>query len=351
MIKFILKNNFHIPFLYSLLSFPLFYFVYKFGILLGGYEDAKSYFKLFADLSSKEVPSPFNMRLLSSALINLVHRTGIYYNTECAIDAFSSVDKSYFFSNIIYNFLCVTLTSFSLFIVFCKLGFSKSLSFLAGMLYLLGFGTIFYMMMPGVDSLSVLIFTWALYFYLKRKYGIVPLLVLLIFQREYYFLAFMLMTFMDYFKFGKAKYYIHIFIVTGICWTTYFLLRKYVFLTPHWHYQTSATNLLSALFELRVDLVTMIRQSLMTMNIYFIYWFILIYKKSKGYKINRYYLNVVLLLILQITILSIATTSGNNNGRYLYFSTPLIIYLILLEIGPMFKIEMLDPGKEQEIVG
>ena len=338
--RFILKYNLHVLILYILLAFPLFYFVYKFGVLLGGYEDAKSYLKLFDDLNSKEVPSPFNLRLLNSAIINLIHRSGLFYSTECAIDAFPSVDKTYFFSNILNNFICITLTSFSLFIVFIKLQFSRALSFLAGVLYLLGFGTIFYMMMPGVDSLSVLIFTWALYFYMKRKYAIIPLLLLLIFQREYYFLAFMLITLMDFFKNGRVKYYAHIFIVNAICWTIYFLLRKYVFFTHHWHYQTSGTNLMRALLEVNVDLVTMIRQSLMTMNIYFIYWLILIYKKTYGYKINSYYLYVVLLLILQITLLSIATTSGNNNGRYLYFSTPLLLYLILLEISPLIKIEL-----------
>jgi len=346
--NFLLKYKLHILFIYILLAFPFFYFVYKFGVLLGGYEDAKSYFKLFDDLNSKEVPSPFNLRLLSSAIINLLHRTGLVYNTECAIDAFPGVDKSYFFTNVIYNFLCVSVTCFSLFTVFVKLGFSKSLSFLAGVLYLLGFGTIFYMIMPGVDALSVLIFTWALYFYLKRKYTIIPLLVLLIFQREYYFLAFMLMTILDFFKFGKAKYFVHIFIVSFGCWTVYFLLRKYVFLTPHWHYQTSGAFLISAIFDMRVDFVTMIRQSLMTMNIYFIYLFVLLFKKAKAYKINSYYFYVTLLLILQITILSIATLSGNNNGRYLYFSTPFILYLIIMEISPLIKIEILEPVKEQE---
>jgi len=346
MIKFIFKNSLHIILLYTLMAFPLFYFVYKFGVLLAGYEDAKSYFKLFADLSSKEVPSPFNMRLVSPLLIQLLHKTGLFYNTECAMDAFPQFDKTYFFSNVFYNFLCVILTCFSLFVVFSKLGFSQFLSFTSGLLYLLGFGTVFYMMMPGVDALSVLIFTWLLYFYLKKSYMLIPLLLLLIFQREYYFLVLMVMTIMDYFKYGKIKYYLHVFLVATFCWTVYFLLRKYVFMTPHWHYQTKADRLIDALLNIRIDLVTMARQTLMTMNIYFIYILILLHKKSKGYKINMYYLYMTLILFVQITILSIATTSGNNNGRYFYFATPFFLYLILLEVSTLINFEFTESQKK-----
>lgn len=337
------KKNLNVLLLYTLITFPLFYFVFKFGVLLGGYEDAKSYLILFRDLDPNGVPSPFNMRLLSPFFVHLLHQTGLFYDTQCAIDAFANVDKTYFFSNVLFNFLCVTFTCFSLYKVFNKLGFSQVLSFGSGILYLLGFGTIFFMLMPGVDALSVLIFTWILYFYLQRSYLIIPLLVLLIFQREYYFLAFMVIAFMDYFKMGKQKYFIHVFIVVFVSWTIYFLLRKYVFFTPHWHYQTSAGNLLSILLSFQQDFITMFRQTFMTMNLYFVYVLLLMYKRSKGYKVSMYHFYMTLILFVQITVVSIATTSGNNNGRYFYFITPFFIYLILLEISPLIKIELKEP--------
>lgn len=333
------RGHLNLLILYVLLTFPFFYFVYKFGILTGGYEDAKSYLKLFVDFRDPNVPCPFNMRLLTPILVNLLHKTGLFYNTECAIDAFPQYDKTYFFSNVFFNFICVTLTSFSLFLTFTKLGFSRVISFLSGVLFLLGFGTIFFMMMPGVDSLSVLLFTWLLFFYLKRSYWVLPFFVLLILQREYFFLLFIVLAFLDYFRNGKMRYYLYVFFISFVCWGIYFLLRKYVFLTPHWHYQTSAGNLTHYLLNIQIDLLVMFRQTFMTMNIYFIYLLVLLYKYSQGLKINKYYLLVTVILFVQITLLSIATTSGNNNGRYFYFATPFFIYLIALEISPYLKIE------------
>jgi hypothetical protein len=337
------KNNLTVLFIYVLFTFPLFYFVYKFGVLLGGYEDAKSYLKLFRDLNTNEVPCPFNMRLISPVLIHLLHKTGLFYSTECAIDAFPAVDKSYFFSNLLFNFICVTFTCFSLFISFSKLGFSKALSFLSGLVYLLGFGTVFYMLMPGVDALSILMFTWLWFFYLKKSYLVVPFFIAFVFQREYYFLVFLVVALMDYFQFSRQKYYIHVFLIAVICWTTYFLLRKFVFFTPHWHYQTSASNLLSILVGLKQDFFAMFRQTFMTMNLYFIYLLVLIYKKTRKHSISMYYFYMTLVLFLQITIVSIATTSGNNNGRYFYFITPMILYLMIKELSPLIKIELTQP--------
>src|SRR5688572_23465417 len=122
-------SNVLVFFTFVLLVFPLFYFVYKFGVLLDGYEDAKSYLMMFDDLASSAVPTPFNMRLLSSALIHLLHDTGIFYSTQCAIDAFPGVDKTYFFSNVLFNFIVVTLTCYSLYRIFIGLGIPAFLSF------------------------------------------------------------------------------------------------------------------------------------------------------------------------------------------------------------------------------
>jgi hypothetical protein len=341
MIDKFFKFNLHILLLYVLLAFPMFYFVYKFGILLEGYADAKSYLELFNNLASKEVPSPFNMRLLSAVCIHFIEKTSILYNTECAIDAFTGVSKHFFFSNVLFNFVCVSLTGFSLYLIFIKLHFPKLLSFLAGVLYLLGFGTIFYLMMPGVDSLSVLIFTWLLYYYIKKSYWIIPLFGLLILQREYYFLVFMVIAFMDFFKEGKNRYCLSVLIISIISFGIYFVLRKTIFYTAHWNHQTSPGFLLNSLFSLKISLLPMIKQTFMTMNVYFIYLLILAYKKHKGLEINKYHFFVTIVLIFQITVLSFAATFGNNNGRYFFLNIPLILYYLLLETRPLFKLESL----------
>lgn len=345
--RYLLKYNIHVLLVYILLTFPIFYFVYKFGVLLGGYDDAKSYLKLFENLGSNEVPTPFNMRLLSASCVHFLEKTGLFYNTECSIDMHTFVNKRIFFNNIFFNFICISLTSFSLFLIFIKLNFSKLLSFLAGIIYLLGFGTIFYLMMPGVDALSVLIFTWVVYFYIQKSYWIIPLFLLLIFQREYYFLVFMVIAIMDFFKYQKHKYYLHVFLLAVGSFLVYYVLRKTIFYTDHWNFQTSPDYLINSLIKFDFPFMTLIRQSAMTMNIYFIYILLLIYKRYNGLSINKHYFYTSVLILLQITALSFATF-GNNNGRYFCLNTPLILYYILYEISSFIQLDLVYK-KQQEI--
>jgi len=334
--KNISQLNLKVLIIFVLLTFPMFYFAYKFGVLLQGYKDAESYLKLYANLSSPDVEAPFNMRLISASIIHFMDKLGLMYNTECAIDAYPQFDKSLFFNNIFFNFICLALTGYSMFRIFTKLGFNQLVSFLAGTIYLLGFGTLFYLIMPGPDALSVLIFTWIVYFYVQKSYYVAPLFVMLILQREYFFLSFMVISFMDYFK-HKNRYYIYVFAINIACFLVYFALRKTIFHTIHWSHQTSPKFLLTTLFNSDLQLIPLIKQSLMTMNLYLIYIFILIYKKSKGLTINTHHLMITLLMLAEITILSYAATFGTNNGRYFYLNIPYFLYLMLLELQPFYK--------------
>jgi hypothetical protein len=346
MIKKLQSLNLHILLVYMLLVFPMFYYVYKFGVLLMGYDDVKSYLKLYENLNDPSVPSPFNMRLISASCIHFMERLGLMYNTECSIDTYTWVNKRIFFNSIFFNFFCITATSFSLFTIFVKLSFSRIMAFLAGLAYLLGFGTIFYLMMPGPDALSVLIFTWVVYFYIRRSYWMLPFFGALIFQREYYFLAFMVVALMDFFKYGKNRYYLWIFLASIAGFGIYFILRKTVFHTIHWSHQTKPEFLWATLWENDLQLVPLIKQSLMTMNLYLVYIFILVYKRMKGLPINRHHLYVTLLLLVQITILSFAATFGTNNGRYFYLNIPLFLYFMLLELKS-FNLVLMSVEDEQ----
>ncbi len=338
--------NLHVLLIYVLLAFPMFYFAYKFGVLLQGYKDAESYLKLYANLSSPDVEAPFNMRLISASIIHLMDKIGLIYPTECAIDAYPQFDKGLFFNNIFFNFICISLTSFSLFTIFKKLEFNVLFSFLAGVLYMLGFGTVFYLMMPGPDAFSVLVFTWIVYFYVKKSVAIVPLFMLLILQREYYFLSFMVISAMDYLKF-KHKYFGLVFLLNILCFATYFALRKTIFHTYHWQHQTSPEFLIKTLLNSDLQIVPLVKQTMMTMNLYLVYIFILIYKRFKGLEINKHQLYITLLLLAQITILSYAATFGTNNGRYFYLNIPLFLYFMMLEIKPFYPTLLGDLGKTE----
>lgn len=337
--------NLKVLFIYVLLAFPMFYFAYKFGVLLQGYKDAESYLKLYENLRSPEVESPFNMRLISASIIHFMDHLGLMYNTECSIDAYPQFDKSLFFNNIFLNFFCISLTSFSLYRIFTKLGFNVLFSFLSGVIYLLGFGTLFYLMMPGPDALSVLIFTWIVYFYVQKSYWLIPLFGMLILQREYYFLSFMVISLMDFIK-HRNKYFLHVFLINIAGFLIYFALRKTVFDTYHWRHQTSPEFLWNQFFNSDLQIVPLIKQTMMTMNIYLIYILLVVYKKSKGMAINTHHLTITLLLLLEITILSFAATFGTNNGRYFYLNIPYFLYLMMLEIRPFYD-KLLTFNKEE----
>lgn len=347
--KKINQLNLHVLFMYLLLAFPMFYFAYKFGVLLQGYKDAESYLKLYANLASPDVEAPFNMRLISASIIHFMDKIGFMYNTECAIDAYPQFDKSLFFNNIFFNFFCITLTSFSLYSMFKKLGFNVLMAFLSGVLYLLGFGTLFYLMMPGPDALSVLIFTWVIYFYIQKSYALIPLMLMLVLQREYYFLSFMVIAIMDYIK-HRQPFFLRIFLLNIGCFTVYFILRKTIFHTYHWQHQTSPEFLITTLFNSDLQLGPLIKQTMMTMNLYLIYLGILAYKKLNGLAINSHHLFITLLLLTEITILSFAATFGTNNGRYFYLNMPYFLYLMMLELRPfypaLFKEDAGQPGSD-----
>lgn len=338
--------NLKVWFIYVLLAFPMFYFAYKFGVLLQGYKDAESYLKLYENLGSPDVEAPFNMRLISASIIHFMDKIGLMYYTECSIDAYPQFDKSLFFNNIFLNFFCISLTSFSLFRIFTKLGFNTVFAFLSGVIYLLGFGTLFYLMMPGPDALSVLIFTWIVYFYVQKSYWLIPLFGMLILQREYYFLSFMVIALMDFIK-HRNKYFLNVFIINIAGFLIYFALRKTVFDTYHWRHQTSPEFLWHQLFNSDLQLVPLIKQSLMTMNIYLIYIFLVVYKKMKGMTINSHHLTITLLLLVEITILSFAATFGTNNGRYFYLNIPYFLYLMMLELQPFYE-KLLAYNKEEK---
>jgi hypothetical protein len=347
MIRLAFKYRLHVLGIFILFAFPLFYYVYKFGVLLEGYDDARYYLLLFENLNSPSVPAPFNGRILTAALVHLLEKTGFMYNTQCAIDAFPHIDKRFFFNGVFFNYICIVCTSLSIYIVFQKLDLSKILSFLCGISFLLGFGTIFYLMMPGVDALSVLMFTWVVYFYQKKSYWIVGLFALLIFQREYYFLVFMIIALFDFIKFSFQRYFLFVFLASVISFLIYYILRKTVFFTPHWNHQTSPAFLLSSFFDIQLNVTAMIRQTLMTMNLYLIYLLVIIYKVINKISFNRYYLLITLAILAQITILSFAATFGNNNGRYFYLIIPLILYYLAIEIQVFFQtlpdMESLEP--------
>lgn len=336
--KMKLRSSIILFVLFTLLAFPSFYFVYKFGNPMYGTNDFFSYYKLYLNWDIQHVEAPFNMRLLSSFFVYLLNQTGLYYDTACAFDQFG-LDKQVFFNAIFFNYICIVATCVVLYHTINKHFNNVSLAFGAGLLYLLGFGTMFYEFMPITDALSILIFAIILFLYLEKSYWLIFPLSLLVIQREYVFLALGLITLLDFWKY-RIKYYLHVFLFCVFCFAIYFILRKTLFYTPRFDYQASPTFFLDSIFKIKFPLVPYIKQTLMTMNVFIVYIFVVIYKKWKNLEIDSFNLLKLVLLFLQINVISFAAVFGNNTGRYFYILIPFVIFQLIKEVKPIVQINI-----------
>lgn len=321
--------------IYFLLAFPSFYFVYKFGNPDFGTNDFFSYYKLYKDWDLDHVEAPFNMRLVSSFFVYLFNKIGFNYNTATAFDVFG-LEKQVFFNAIFFNFLCVATTCIVIFATIRKFVSSFYPAFIGGLIYLFGFGTLFYEFMPITDAFSVLVFSMVFYLYLRKSYWIVFFLVLLILQREYVFLALGLISLIDYVKY-KIKYHLQVLFVCIGCFLIYYVLRKTVFYTPRFDHQASADFFIDSLLTIKFPLVPYIKQTLMTLNIIFVYLIILLIKKVKKMPIDNFYFFKIILLFIQINVISFAAVFGNNTGRYFYILVPYVIFVLITEAYPLLK--------------
>jgi hypothetical protein len=331
-----LKTFFKISLVYALLAFPMFYFVYKYGTPDLGMKDFYDYYKLYSNWDLEHVDAPFNMRLLSTFFVYVMNQSGLHYNTTVAF-AQTGLDQQVFFNAVLFNYLCITATCSVLFYLFKKQGQSTLLSFSGGALYLLGFGTLFFEFMPITDAFSVLFFTIILYLYLTKNYLIILPLLLMIIQREYIFMALGLLALLDYWKL-REKFHLHILLGCVLCFAIYFILRKTIFFTPKYDHQASFSFFLSSLFKLKFSLGPYIRQTIMTLNLFILYFLIMAYKKYKKLNIGSFDALKLFLLFVQINLISFAAVFGNNTGRYFYILVPLVIFYLVKEAKPLLKL-------------
>ncbi len=330
----------NISFLYTLLAFPAFYFVYKFGDVSDIAHDFFQYYRLYNNWDWSSVNAPFNMRLISAFLVFLQNKIGIYYNTATAFDKYLGYgfDKCVYFNAILFNYLCVVFTSTFIYgILYSELK-NKATAFIGGLLYLLGFGTIFYELMPCTDAFSTLLFLGIWFLYRKKSKWIYLLLAAAIFQREYLLMVMVLLAFMDFVR-RRDAFFLWVGLFSVICFGLYFILRRTYFYTPALSFQTSASSLWQSFLHPDFAMGTFIKQIVLTLNIYFIYMAFVFYKWRKGLSIQRSAFYNINFLLLQIVLISFAAVLGNNAGRYYYMLAPMLIIELMLEAKFLFEQE------------
>lgn len=323
--------------LYTLLSYPLFYFSYKFGLPDYGGDDFFSYYPLYRDWDFAKVECPFNMRIISCFSIFLLNRIGLNYNTETAFMAMHpGYDHQVFFNAVLFNYICVILTCIVIYKTAKLISQNELFCFLAGCIYLLGFGTLFFSLKPLSESSGILILSIGFYFYARKSHWVFLLFPLALFQREYIFIVFGILAAYEFFLFRK-KYYFWILLSSVLFFGIYFILRKTIFFTPRWNFQTSPASFLDALSDSGIDPASFIKQSIFISNLFWIYLCVLIYKKFNNLPFNKHYLIIIVLLLAQVLIMSILARFGNSAGRYFYYTSPILIFYLFTELKPVLS--------------
>lgn len=326
----------------TLLSYPLFYYAYKFGVPdTQGLKDYQSYYHLYLNWDFDKVASPFNTRVISTYGVYLLSKLGYAYETEINFNV-SGKDKVVFFNALLVNYLSLVLTCFMIYKIIYREFKNKMYAFAIGIGYLLSFGTLFFAINPLTDSLPGLFIAIAFYFYLKEKYWIIIPLALSIFQREYVFFIFGLLTFVKILNDRSLKnnsYYIAVLSINIICFFTYFYLRKTIFFTDQHQGQLDVGSYLYKLTHPNFPILAYVKQSFLNQNILILYFLLIAYKTFRSEKIDGFYLVNTILLYLQVHFVSFVAVLGNSTGRYFYLTTPIITYYIARELYPIVKKE------------
>ena len=325
--------------LYLAFAFPLFYFVYKFGDPEPLAHDYFQYYHLFLGRDVSQVIAPHNMRLAGAFFVHFIYKLNLFYDTACAADKYQSWGflKQIYFCAIFFNWLCIALTSTLIYKVLFTEIQHRLYAFIGGLIYLLGFGTIFYCMMPLTEAFSILVFTVFLLFYRKKSYWIFAPLCVLIFQREYLLIITATLCLLDYFK-EKKLYYFWAFVLSVLAFAVHYGLRKTIFFTAHLDYHSNPSFMLHHFMEPSINILEYLRQLALGLNLFFIYLVVVLVLKKRGVSIDQQAFKVLCILFLEVNLISIAGGHGNNAGRYFYLAIPLVIFALIKEIKKLVEL-------------
>jgi hypothetical protein len=270
----------------------------------------------------------------------MFNKIGIYYETATAFDKYIGYgfDKCVYFNAILFNYFCIVITSTLIFKTITDHLKNKVAGFIGGLIYLLGFGTIFYEMMPCTDAFSTLLFAWMFICYLNKSQWLFLLVVLSIFQREYLIMTMGLIALIDFIV-KKDKYYLIVFVLSVLSFFIYFILRRTYFYTPALSFQTSPGTLVDGFTNVSFPILPFIRQTFMTLNIFILYLGVIAYKYYRGMLYDKNAFIKLTLLFVQIILISFAAVLGNNAGRYFYMLSPFIIFELVKEGRFLFELK------------
>ena len=232
---------------FLILSFPLFYFVFKFGNPDNIAHDFYHYYPLYDDFDFIKSPPPFNMRCIGAFFIYLIHQTISYPDTETVFQYNPfGFKESVWFSAVFFNYLILAATALLIFLCY-RSSFHQNnqkstvYGLMAALLFYFGYGILFFDLMPITEAFSVFLFSLALYLLKHRSKFIWLTLPFIIFQREFLLVLLMIYVILEVKRF-KIRFTGLFVIISILLLAFYVLLRNYYFLNPYLDRKSTRLN-------------------------------------------------------------------------------------------------------------
>ena len=106
--------------LYTLITYPLFYFAYKFNMPKFGSSDIYHYLRMYQDPFNFSIADgPFVYRQLSAGIVHLVEKSGLYYDTQISFSD-PNFSQRFYFAAILVNWVSLLIGSSFISIYFEK---------------------------------------------------------------------------------------------------------------------------------------------------------------------------------------------------------------------------------------
>lgn len=328
---------------YTLLTFPLFYFAYKYNLPKVGSSDIYHYLYIYQNPFSFEgADSPFVYRQVSALLVNLFVNSGLYY--DAAISFYNeSFSQEIYFAAIAVNWIVMLGGSSLISVHFAnKSGSSYGwiLSVTVCTVFFLQFSTIFHGFSESPDGVSVgLAMACYVAYATKRSALFLVLLIVSVFQRELLSPLFAIviasgLLWHYYLERRVERREIYMLMASIFCCLLYLAIRLVMFPDSSGNHdnQTSISSSIQHLqtFEINIEFV---RQVILSQNllwiILFAYFFVmpnpLIHLQDR---ILSDLMLASLAAIVTLVFFSLAAGIGNNIGRILMYGSP--FYMALL---------------------
>lgn len=323
-------------FFFALCAYSTFYFSYKYGSPeVSGQIDYFEYYKLYKDLDVANVDSPTNMRLIGSSIVFLITKLELSYDIDICYNV-DTAEKRIYLAAILASYLAAVLTCWMIFQIVFQRTKNGLASIIAGLLYLVQYGTIFWGTGGMIDTFSILMFTVAFSFYEKKSYWLFLVLALSILQREIILIAFGVLAFINFFidkDQTSRRYFLKAFVTAIVCFVIHVILRETVFYSPRWSGYTDV-SFYQKIFDFSdVSLGEYIRGTFLSQNILIIYLGLLGYKKYVGESINRNSLYLIVGVFLAFNMMCFLLHVLPQAGRYFYLTSPMILVYLGYELS------------------